>query len=263
MRRSRCCAPSASTAPSTRRSRPSSTRATPARCRTILSFVVKAPALVCDAVMRDEEGRGKVPNPHFLDAAIAAREFVVPCLEGLGAKAGPLVFQVSPLPRGLVEEASMLIERLAAFFAALPRELGKQRPLYALELRNAELLTPRLMRMLARAGRALLRRPARPHARGRAAGDGAGGPRRRGAGRPGGALEPAPRLPLPGRQAALRAVRQAGRRGPGNPPDPGPHGRRAPSRPGARSGSPPTTRPRASAPLSLLKLAEEIANNLQ
>ena len=85
------------------------------------SFVVKAPALVCDAVMRDEEGRGKVPNPHFLDAAIAAREFVVPCLEGLGDKAGPLVFQVSPLPRGLVEEAATLIERLAAFFAALPR----------------------------------------------------------------------------------------------------------------------------------------------
>jgi uncharacterized protein YecE (DUF72 family) len=116
------------------------------------SFVVKAPALVCDAVMRDEEGRGRVPNPHFLDAAIAAREFVVPCLEGLGAKAGPLVFQVSPLPRSLVEEAASLIERLGAFFAALPRELGKHRPLYALELRNAELLTPRLMKMLGSAG---------------------------------------------------------------------------------------------------------------
>ena len=115
-------------------------------------FVVKAPALVCDAVMRDEQGRGKVPNPHFLDPAIAAREFVVPCLEGLGAKAGPLVFQVSPLPRGLVEEAAIVIERLAAFFAALPRELGKQRPIYALELRNAELLTPRLMRMLGEQG---------------------------------------------------------------------------------------------------------------
>jgi uncharacterized protein YecE (DUF72 family) len=115
------------------------------------SFVVKAPALVCDAVMRDEEGRGKVANPHFLDAAIATREFVVPCLEGLGAKAGPLVFQVSPLPRELVAEAATLIERLAAFFAALPRELGKHRPLYALELRNAELLTPRLMHMLAAA----------------------------------------------------------------------------------------------------------------
>jgi uncharacterized protein YecE (DUF72 family) len=116
------------------------------------SFVVKAPALVCDAVMRDEQGRGKVPNPHFLDAAIAAREFVVPCTEGLGDKAGPLVFQVSPLPRSLVEEATALVERLAAFFAALPQELGKHRPLYALEVRNAELLTPRLMKMLAAAG---------------------------------------------------------------------------------------------------------------
>lgn len=115
------------------------------------SFVVKAPALVCDAVVRDEQGRGKVANPHFLDAAIATREFVVPCLEGLGSKAGPLVFQISPLPRSLVDEAPMLIERLAAFFAALPRELGRHRPLYALELRNAELLTPRLMRMLSAA----------------------------------------------------------------------------------------------------------------
>ncbi len=116
------------------------------------SFVVKAPAIVCDAVMRDEEGRGKVANPHFLDAAIAAREFVLPCLEGLKGKAGPLVFQVSPLPRGLVEDASLLVERLEAFFAALPQELGRHRPIYALELRNPELLTPRLMRMLRRGG---------------------------------------------------------------------------------------------------------------
>ena len=115
------------------------------------SFVVKAPALVCDAVMRDEDGRGKVANPHFLDAAIATREFVVPCLEGLGAKAGPLVFQVSPLPRELVAEPAMLVERMAAFFATLPRQLGEHLPLYAVELRNAELLTPRLMRMLAAA----------------------------------------------------------------------------------------------------------------
>lgn len=116
------------------------------------SFVVKAPAIVCDAVVRDEEGRGKVANPHFLDAAIAAREFVLPCLEGLKGKAGPMVFQVSPLPRGLVEDTSLLVERLEAFFAALPQELGGRRPIYALELRNAELLTPRLMRMLDRAG---------------------------------------------------------------------------------------------------------------
>ncbi|MFZ5781622.1 MAG: DUF72 domain-containing protein [Pseudomonadota bacterium] len=116
------------------------------------NFVVKAPALVCDAVMRDEEGRGRVANPHFLDAAIATREFIVPCVEGLAEKAGPLVFQVSPLPRGLVEEAAAFVERLASFFAALPRELGRHRPLYALELRNAELLTPRLMKMLSAVG---------------------------------------------------------------------------------------------------------------
>lgn len=115
------------------------------------SFVVKAPALVCDAVMRDEEGRGKVANPHFLDATLATREFVLPCLEGLKGKAGPLVFQISPLPRGLAEETHLLIERLEAFFAALPREGAGQAPVYALELRNPELLTPRLMRMLARA----------------------------------------------------------------------------------------------------------------
>jgi hypothetical protein len=62
------------------------------------------------------------------------------------------VFQVSPLPRELVDEQRALVERLAAFFDALPRELGKHRPLYALELRNGELVTPRLMRMLAAAG---------------------------------------------------------------------------------------------------------------
>jgi uncharacterized protein YecE (DUF72 family) len=115
------------------------------------SFVVKAPAMVCDAVMRDEQGRGRVANPHFLDAVLATREFVLPCLEGLKAKAGPLVFQISPLPRGVAEETHLLIERLEAFFTALPREAAGREPLYAVELRNPELLTPRLMRMLARA----------------------------------------------------------------------------------------------------------------
>jgi hypothetical protein len=85
---------------------------------------VKAPALVCDAVMRDEEGRGKVPNPHFLDPAIAAREFVVPCLEGLGAKAGRWSSR-SRRCRAAGRGGAALIERLAAFFAALPRNSGK------------------------------------------------------------------------------------------------------------------------------------------
>ena len=188
------------------------------------SFVVKAPAIVCDAVMRDEEGRGKVANSHFLDAAVATREFVVPCLEGLKAKAGPLVFQVSPLPRSLVEDSSLLIERLEAFFAALPTELGGRAPLYALELRNPELLTPRLMRMLGRAG---VRYCVGLHDRMPEVERQEAALKALDGGEPGPPLEPAPGFPLPGRQAALRAVRQAGRRGWGNAPDPGPDGRRS------------------------------------
>ena len=116
------------------------------------SFVVKAPAVVCDAVTRDEEGHGRVCNPHFLDVTIATREFVVPCLDGLGEKTGPLVFQLSPMPKALLAEPASIVERLAAFFAALPRKVGNHRPIYALEVRNADLLTPRLMRMLGEAG---------------------------------------------------------------------------------------------------------------
>ena len=93
-----------------------------------------------------------MPNPHFLDASIAAREFVVPCLEGLGCKAGPLVFQVSPLPRSLVEEAATADRALGGVLRGAAPELGKHRPLYALELRNAELLDAALMRMLASGG---------------------------------------------------------------------------------------------------------------
>ena len=61
-------------------------------------FVVKAPSLVTDALVRSEDGRGREPNPAFLDAQLAAQEFVAPALEGLGQRTGALVFQLSPLP---------------------------------------------------------------------------------------------------------------------------------------------------------------------
>lgn len=61
-------------------------------------FVVKAPNRVTDALLRDEAGRGRQPNPDFLAAAPAVREFVEPALAGLGEKLGALVFQISPLP---------------------------------------------------------------------------------------------------------------------------------------------------------------------
>ncbi|KAG8148991.1 DUF72 domain-containing protein [Burkholderia catarinensis] len=113
-------------------------------------FVVKAPASVTDAVIRGRRGEPSGPNPTFLDAQLATREFVQPCLEGLGRKAGVLVFQFSPLPDRLLAEPAALIDRLAAFFAALPPDADGTR--YAIEIRDASLLTPRFIRTLAALG---------------------------------------------------------------------------------------------------------------
>lgn len=117
-------------------------------------FVVKAPALVTDAVARGEHGDALGPNPTFLDATLATEAFVRPALAGLHEKAGPLVFQFSPLPRALVQPAAApaTIERIGEFLAQLPREIEGLAPLYAVELRNPELLTPRFVHMLRDAG---------------------------------------------------------------------------------------------------------------
>ncbi|PJO24154.1 DUF72 domain-containing protein [Burkholderia glumae] len=119
-------------------------------------FVVKAPASVTDAVVRGPRGEPAGPNPAFLDARIATDDFVRPCLDGLGRKAGALVFQFSPLPDALLADPAALIERLAAFFAALPPlpDGGGEAdgPRYAIEIRDASLLTPRFIRTLAAAG---------------------------------------------------------------------------------------------------------------
>lgn len=118
-------------------------------------FLVKAPARITDAVVRGEGGAPDAVNPHFLDAAQAVELFVRPALEGLRDKAGPLLFQLSPLPRELTRSADAAhatIERIGAFFAQLPRAVEGSAPIYALELRNAELLTPRLVRTLRAVG---------------------------------------------------------------------------------------------------------------
>ncbi|MFO0838931.1 MAG: DUF72 domain-containing protein [Phycisphaerae bacterium] len=74
-------------------------------------------------------------SPHFLDASYAAEQVVAPMVEGLGPKAGPLVFQFTPMSKRALGDPRRFIDRLAAFLTALPRG-----PLYAVELRNAELL---------------------------------------------------------------------------------------------------------------------------
>ena len=116
-------------------------------------FLVKAPSAITDALLRGERGQPAADNPSFLDAALAREQFVEPALRGLGSHAGPLVFQLSPLPRRLTADGGHeVIDSLGVFLRQLPRDVDGQVPVYAVELRNAELLTPRFVRMLHDAG---------------------------------------------------------------------------------------------------------------
>jgi uncharacterized protein YecE (DUF72 family) len=109
-------------------------------------FIVKAPASVTDAFIRGERGAPASENPAFLNAQIAIDEFVTPCIGGLGEKAGALVFQIPPLPDAMIVEPSRFTDRLAAFLGALPPLEGDA--CYAVELRDAVMLTPRFIRTL-------------------------------------------------------------------------------------------------------------------
>lgn len=71
-----------------------------------------------------------IPGKSFLDAAYAIDAVVAPFVDGLGAKAGPLVFQFPPGVGAQPDE-------LHRFLAALPRG-----PLYAVELRTRGCLGP-------------------------------------------------------------------------------------------------------------------------
>jgi uncharacterized protein YecE (DUF72 family) len=83
-------------------------------------------------------------NPRFLDAAYAANIVVAPSVAGLGAKLGAVLFQFPPQDMG---HPSAFVQRLQGFLAALPRGVT-----YAVELRNAELLTPAYARALEATG---------------------------------------------------------------------------------------------------------------
>lgn len=117
-------------------------------------FVVKAPGLVTDAVLRDATGRASAPNEHHLDATLALERFVHPACEGLGTKAGALVFQFPPLPRGLLADAPGWIARLGAFCERVVAARPAPVPI-AVEVRDAALLTPRFVATLRDAGATL------------------------------------------------------------------------------------------------------------
>ena len=110
-------------------------------------FVVKAPMACTAAALRGHAGAVPSPNPRFLDARFALDAFVGPCLDGLGKKAGPLVFQFPPLGRELTRNPQAFAARLSEFLGALPNG-----PAYAIELRDHSLVGPAYLDALAGAG---------------------------------------------------------------------------------------------------------------
>ena len=112
-------------------------------------FVTKAQEVLTLSRFPDRDRYGDkrgLVNPLFLDAAYATDQVVGPMVEGLGATAGPLVFQFSPQDLG---EPLPFIEKLFHFLDALPKG-----PLYAVEIRNREILCPQYALALADAGAA-------------------------------------------------------------------------------------------------------------
>lgn len=107
-------------------------------------FVVKAPALVTDASVREAgAGRPLQANPVFLDPETALAAAVQPAAEGLGEAFGVLVFQLSPLPAPLLQDERSLHQRLERLWSAIVPRLPAG-VIAGLEVRDAALLTPRL-----------------------------------------------------------------------------------------------------------------------
>lgn len=110
-------------------------------------FVVKAPGLLTSPWLRGEgDSHGKA-NVQFLDATYAIEQFIEPAREGLGAKAGPLLFQFPPLGRTLTRSPERFIAQLQEFLGRLPPG-----PLYAVEVRDDRIITRRFFASLKEAG---------------------------------------------------------------------------------------------------------------
>jgi uncharacterized protein YecE (DUF72 family) len=110
-------------------------------------FLVKAPLSCVSPHLSPEAGGAPVDNRHFLDPEWTKTHFIQPALEGLGERAGPLVFQFPPLPRPMARAAVSFAQGLEDFFRELPKG-----PLYAVELRDEALLTEEYLRALSEVG---------------------------------------------------------------------------------------------------------------
>ncbi len=86
-------------------------------------------------------------EPVFLDPLFAEERVVAPLVKGLGSKLGAVLFQFSPLGYRYTRDPGTFVARLNECLPALPRG-----PVYAVELRDPEILGAQYEEMLAAAG---------------------------------------------------------------------------------------------------------------
>jgi uncharacterized protein YecE (DUF72 family) len=86
-------------------------------------------------------------EPVFLDPLYAEQTVITPLVRGLGTKLGAVLFQFSPLGYRYTRDPEKFVARLGEFLTALPRG-----PVYAVELRDPEILGAHYEDALAAAG---------------------------------------------------------------------------------------------------------------
>jgi uncharacterized protein YecE (DUF72 family) len=86
-------------------------------------------------------------EPVFLDPLYAQQTVITPLVKGLGPKLGAVLFQFSPLGVRYTRDPETFVARLGEFLTALPRG-----PIYAVELRDPEILGAQYEDALAAAG---------------------------------------------------------------------------------------------------------------
>ncbi len=116
---------------------------TPAEFRfcTKVSEQITSPVI---SVHRDRANAGK-PNEDFLSPSLFAEQMALPFIETLREKAGPFVFEFSPLAPQSRMSGEEFADALDDFFAQLPEQMQ-----YAVELRERSWLTDRYRAVLAR-----------------------------------------------------------------------------------------------------------------
>lgn len=106
----------------------------------------KAPASVTSVTLSGRPG-AFVKNPDFMSVNRLTDDLLKPCAAGFREHTGPIILEFPPFPRNMSIDPNEFLTRLEQLVRRLPREFE-----YAVELRDARLLTPRYRDLLARHG---------------------------------------------------------------------------------------------------------------